>query len=363
MNNERNGYMLKGKKSRNGYDWWWHSFTAENDSTGELEPFFIEYFIINPAGGSNTPIFGQTYSQNQKPAYAMIKAGKWGENKAQINNFFGTDLFEASRKRQDVRIGNNIATETKLKGSVAVSETDALIRPEYMSDPGVLSWELNVKKEIAYSVGFGASKLFRALNLFQMFWHVQGMKTCYQGTLNYNGQSYTVRNETSHGYQDKNWGRDFTNPWLWLNCNNFTDDQGAALPQTSLDIGGGNPTVLGIGLGAKLLAAFHHDGKLYEFNFSRFFFQKQDWHCREDENNLYWDIFLSNRTHNLKVNFSCPKVGMLLINYENPQGKKNHNRLWNGGYASGTLVLSERRTGSKVCKLNGSLGGCEFGKY
>ena len=64
------------------------------------------------------------------------------------------------------------ASETRLKISVAISETDALAHPEYMSDAGTLSWDLAVKKDISYSVGYGASKLFRSLNLFQMFWHV-----------------------------------------------------------------------------------------------------------------------------------------------------------------------------------------------
>ena len=36
---DRNGYMLKGVLSRRGYDWWWHSFTAENQLTGEAKPF------------------------------------------------------------------------------------------------------------------------------------------------------------------------------------------------------------------------------------------------------------------------------------------------------------------------------------
>ena len=49
----RNGYMLKGRLARRGYDWWWHSMVAHDRETGEPQPFFIAYLVINPAlGGS-----------------------------------------------------------------------------------------------------------------------------------------------------------------------------------------------------------------------------------------------------------------------------------------------------------------------
>lgn len=30
--------MLKGNLAREGYDWWWHSFTGINEKTGEEKP-------------------------------------------------------------------------------------------------------------------------------------------------------------------------------------------------------------------------------------------------------------------------------------------------------------------------------------
>lgn len=46
---KRNYYMLKGPLAKKGYDWWWHSLTAYDKETGEERPFFIEYFVCNPA--------------------------------------------------------------------------------------------------------------------------------------------------------------------------------------------------------------------------------------------------------------------------------------------------------------------------
>ena len=31
----RNNFMLQGGLSKQGYDWWWHSFTAHHSITGE----------------------------------------------------------------------------------------------------------------------------------------------------------------------------------------------------------------------------------------------------------------------------------------------------------------------------------------
>jgi tocopherol cyclase len=358
----RNGYMLKGALAKHGYDWWWHSFLAEDEETGDLVPFFIEYFIINPAAGTSSPVFGQIPGKPAKPSYAMIKAGKWGKDKCQIHNFWPVSDFMASRGKMDIVIGTNTADDHRLTGSVSLSPAEAAAHPEYMSDGGTLSWDLSVEKELSFNVGYGASRFFRALNAFQMFWHAEGMKTRFEGYLTHNGKRYRVRRESSCGYQDKNWGSDFTSPWIWLNCNRFTDERGQALENTSLAIGGGNPRIFGISLGEKVLASFYHEGINHEFNFSRILFQKQKWECSEDSSRIRWKLNLENRTHRLNVLFSCPKEGMLLINYENPAGEKNHTRLWNGGYASGTVELSEKKGRGRTAFMNGTHGGCEYGR-
>ena len=46
---KRDSCMLHGPLAHHGYDWWWHSFTAQDAETGEDKPFFIEFFVCNPA--------------------------------------------------------------------------------------------------------------------------------------------------------------------------------------------------------------------------------------------------------------------------------------------------------------------------
>lgn len=341
----RNGYMLSGRLARRGYDWWWHSLVGVDKATGERQPFFIEYYVVNPALGGPSPVPGQLPGNRERgvrPSYAMIKAGRWGAGrKAQLHNLYPVSEFAASREGMEVRIGGNVATETLLKGSVSLSAAEAAAHPEYMSDAGEMSWELEAEKVLPYSVGWGTSPLSLAVDAFQMYWHAAGMLTRYKGRVTFDGKEYLVEPESSAGYQDKNWGRDYTSPWIWLNCNNLTSRKtGKRLARTSLDLGGAQPVAFGVSLPRRLLVAFYHEGELYEWNFSKF-----------------WK--------GSRQRFDCPVLAdMLNVNYENPDGEKLHNSLWNGGHASGTVKLwrKERGARAEVDTIDGELGGCECGE-
>jgi len=83
------------------------------------------------------------------------------------------------------------------------------------------------------------------------------------------------------------------------------------------------------------------------------------------DDRVEWNIDAWHGKAKVEIRFSCPRDTMLNVNYENPDGEKKHNQLWNGGYASGTVRLLERRGGewAEVDVLEGELGGCEYGEY
>ena len=56
---------------------------------------------------------------------------------------------------------------------------------------------------------------------------------------------------------------------------------------------------------------------------------------------------------------------MILINYEAPNGKKLHNRLWNGGTGYGRIKLYRKtRKGMKLVDyIEVKNAGCEYGEY
>lgn len=253
--------------------------------------------------------------------------------------------------------------EERSRGTVTVSAEDADAHPEWMCQSGQMSWNLKIDKKVAFNVGYGAGSLFRKLQLFAMFWHAEGMKTAYSGEVIWKGEKYLVTPETCYGYADKNWGKDFTSPWVWLSSNNLTSKKtGKKLSDSVFDIGGGCPKVGPIALKRKLLSAYWHEGKTYEFNFSKFWtFTRTKFDCKETDTQIIWYVEQKTWRSCMVTNITCEKKDMLLINYEAPDGAKRHTRLWNGGNGKGAVKLY--RDGRLVDEVIAENVGCEYGAY
>ena len=359
--------MLVRGQAHCGYDWWWHSFTGRHEKTGEEKAFFIEFFLCNPASGGDEPIYGQLPANKEKgikPSYLMVKGGSWGEDAAQMHRFWGWNHVDVHfAAPYSVKADDCYVDDTRTMGKVCVSAEEAAAHPEYMCQGGEMSWDLKIDKKVAFNVGYGAGKLFRTLQLFEMFWHAEGMKTAYSGYVMWNGEKYLVDPATSYGYADKNWGKDFTSPWVWISSNNLTSRiTGKKLEDSVFDIGGGRPKVGPVALKRKLLSAFWYEGKCYEFNFSKFWtFTRTKFDCKETDTQIIWHVDQRTWRNRMVTDLTCEKKDMLLVNYEAPNGKKLHNRLWNGGNGVGTVKLY--RDGKLVDEIDVKNTGCEYGEF
>lgn len=368
---QRDRFMLHGPLYFHGYDWWWHSFTAQDAETGEDKPFFIEFFTINPALREDEPVFGQLPENKEAgklPSYVMVKVGTWGEDHAQLHRFFAWKDVKVSRRAPyKIKADDCYATENKLKGSVSISPEDAEKHPEWMCDEGEMSWDLSMKKDIAFNVGYGASKPLRDMEAFAMYWHAEGMKTLYRGTIVYNGRKYIVTPEKSYGYADKNWGRDFTSPWVWLSSNCLASKiTGQKLNNSVFDIGGGRPKIYFVPLDRRLLGVFYYEGKEYDFNFSKLHLKvKTEFSFEEKEDTVVWHVRQENIHAAMETDVVCYKKDMLFVNYEAPDGSKKHTRLWNGGNGTGTIKLFDRIGDEFVLidEIEATHIGCEYGEY
>lgn len=366
----RDFFMLKGPLAKNGYDWWWHNFTGYNRETGEAKSFYIEYFVCNPALGGEKAILGQL-PENQtkkiKPSYVLIKAGAWGKDAKQIHNFYPISKFSCPKDSLNVHVENCKLSEKYMRGECSVTEKQVLEHPEYMCDAGNMSWDIKIDKKITYNVGYGASNIFRKLNAFEMFWHAEGAKTEYSGMVIFDGVTYDIIPHKSFGYADKNWGRDFTSPWLWISsCNMRSLITGKQLSNSVIEIGGGRTKVLGFALDRKLLVGMYYEGKMYEYNFSKMFTRsKVEFSFHEGDRFNCWSINASSKSSVMELTLKCPKDEMLLINYEAPNGKKLHNKLWNGGTGFGEIKLYEKHGKEKtlIDHIEIKNAGCEYGEY
>lgn len=370
---KRNSWMLNGSFARRGYDWWWHSFTAINEKDGKAKPFFIEFFTCNPALGGKDPVFGQLPSNqknHKKPSYLMVKVGTWGTDshpeKCQLHRFFGwKEVSIHPTAPFSVTAGDCFVSDTETHGKVKVENSSQ--HPEWMSDDGEIAWNLTIDKDIPFNVGYGASAPFRFLKAFEMYWHAEGMKTNYRGSIICNGETYRVSPSSCYGYADKNWGRSFTSPWIWLSSCKLTSNlTGEVLHHSAFDIGGGRPKVFCFPLHKKLLGCFNYQGACYEFNFSKFWTgSKTRFDCKESFNAVSWHIELETKKAVLLCDVTCLKKDMLLVNYESPDGEKRHNRLWNGGNGVGRIRLFEKTPEGRrlIDDMNATSIGCEFGEY
>lgn len=366
----RNACQLWDKLAFQGYDWWWHSFTGVNRETGEEKAFFVEYFLCNPALGQAEPIYGQLQESLENewwPSYLMVKAGCWGKDARQLHRFFGwEDVSVYGTQSYRLWAGDCRASENLIRGSVKVTEEEAQAHPEMLSQAGEMQWNLKVNKQIAFNVGYGAGKLMRSLNAFEMYWHAEGMKTAYEGEVILDGEIYDVRPETCYGYADKNWGSNFTTPWIWLSSNDVVrKSDGKRLKNTVFDIGGGKPKVFGIGLERILLGAFYLEGTPIEFNFSKpWTGARTKFKCKETKDEIIWHVEQENWGYVMQTNVHCKKSDMLFVNYEAPDGTMPHKRLWNGGTGFGWIKLYKKSCGVRILAEEFRIGhvGCEYGE-
>ena len=366
----RNAFMLKGALAKNGYDWWWHHFTGYSRSTGLPRTFFIEYFVCNPALGGHEPILGQLEHNQQrriKPSYAMVKVGYWGKDAQQIHNFYGIKDFSCAADELNLRIGECTLTETSLQGACALSEESSRAHPEFMSGWGSMRWNLAISKKIAFNVGFGAAPFFRRINAFEMYWHAEGIRTEFSGEVILNDEVYDVYAERSYGYADKNWGSNFTSPWLWISsCHLQSLTSGKILSNSAIEIGGGNPKIFGISLGRKILGGLYYEGKSYEYNFTKFWTRSDIQFNFEEKSDINrWTVSATNSHSRMELVLECKKDEMLFVNYESPDGRKLHNRLWNGGTGYGEIRLFDIQRGPSrlVDVIAIRNAGCEYGEY
>ena len=363
--------MLRGPLAHMGYDWWWHSFTAQDAETGEDKPFFIEFFICNPALAEKEPVFGQlpeNKKSGKQPSYLMVKAGTWGADACQLHRFFSLkDVKLHGSAPYSIKAADCLASENALHGSISISKEEAEAHPEWMCDAGDISFDLTIDKQIAFNVGYGASKPLRDIEAFAMYWHAEGMKSAYGGTITFNGRKYIVTPGKSYGYADKNWGRDFTSPWVWLSSNCLISKKtGKQLTNSVFDIGGGRPKIYFVPLDRRLLGVFYYEGKEYDFNFSRLHLHvKTEFSFEETDTEVIWHVRQENIHAAMETEMHCLKKDMLFVNYEAPDGQKLHNRLWNGGNGWGTVKLYDKKGDELVLvdEIEATHVGCEYGEY
>ncbi len=310
------------KDNEIGYERWWHSFTGHDPQTGEEKSFFIEFYLCNPALGSEKPILGQhpaARREKLKPSYLMVKVGTWGADAVQVHKFYGWKRIHVDRDIPfSIQAGDCYLTEDATRGIVRVSDEEASRHPEWMCKGGAMSWSLLVDKKTATQAGSRR----------------EGTRAEFRGEVLWNGRKFVVSPKNCNGYAGAGQGRDFPNPWIRLfSANLRSEKSGKRLRDKAFefDAAGQQP------------------------------FCRTTVACRETKTHVYWHVEEHTLFHRRVADISCRKNTMLLLNYESPEGTRRHRRLWCGGSGSGKVQCY--RLGKLVESLVATNVGCEYGEY
>lgn len=112
----------------------------------------------------------------------------------------------------------------------------------------------------------------------------------------------------------------------------------------------------------KLLSAVWYEHLPLEFNFTKFWeFPTSTFKCRESKSKISWHVDQRTVTSRVVADIKCNKNDMLLMNYEAPDGKRLHKRLWNGGNGKGSIRLY--RFGRLIDRIECRNVGCGYGEH
>lgn len=365
----KNACMLRGPLAKKGYMRWWHSFSGVQPFTGEVRTFFVEFLVLNPGLGGDRPILGQHpyyKKKGMKPSYVCIKAGVFpdaeGNGGRQLHAFYPISSLKATRCPLVMEVEDCFYSEDRIVGCVDVTREEAR-RRSFMTDAGVMDWDLEVHKAVSCNTGILSSPLSQALNTLDSYWHGEGIKSFFRGTVTLDGVPYEVSPDSSYGYTDKHWGRNFNRPWLQFSCGRLASQRtGKELRHSVLAISGCCPRFLFIPLRRKLLIQLTYTGEDYDFGFKPFLLSRCKWETRETNKRYIWHILAQNRHAVVKISGSCTKEQMLALQYENPLGFKSRLPLMAGAAAIGTIQLYRRTPDGRelLDTLTMQQGFCEY---
>lgn len=338
--------MLRGPLAKRGYMRWWHSFRGVSVDTGEARTFFVEYLIMNPALGGSKAILTRHplhKKQGEKPSYVMIKAGVFPDGSdegLQLHAYYPTSALKTAFKPLYMQVGDCVYSENRIAGYVDVSSQEAS-HPFLMSDAGTMEWDLEVCKTLAFHTGPICGPLACAMNALDTFWHGEGIRTAYSGSVILNGTAYEVTPSECYGYADKHWGRSYNRPWLQLaSCDLVSERTGKPLNYSALAVEGCCPRLLFLPLKPKLMLQFTYTGEDYEFSFARpRLFSRSRWKVKSTNKRFIWHVKAQNKKALVKISVNCLKDDMLPLMYETPDGTVRRRPLYAGGSGIGTIEL------------------------
>ena len=276
----------------------------------------------------------ETYVQ---PSFVMVKVGRLAKNGKQINAYFPSGCMKVGTGEYIFKVGTLaentcVLTDNSTSGSVAVTHSELLEKPELLCSAGSMTWDLH------YTIGDSFFPNYRSkLGCWSCF----GARTAFGGVVILDGEKFSVNTKSSFGYFDKNWGRNFANPFLHLSSSNLTSNiSGKKLYESCFAVQGEYNRRLSI------LTSF--EGKKLEFHAGSH--KKYDIHYEctqmpstgDDVVKLHWSVSMNDHKNFIDIDVYCDTAAMFVRSYESPDGGRKVLKVLGGGSGVGEVKLYQR---------------------
>ncbi|MCI6649177.1 MAG: hypothetical protein MSH24_06570, partial [Lachnospiraceae bacterium] len=265
---DRDSFMLRGALAKQGFDVWRHCIHGVSETTGKERTFILDFGGINPQLREEEPVFAK---DGTRPSYFAVMACICGEEGSTLTRYFPWDRVSTDTAL-DVLVSASdcFLSETRTMGRIEVSAEEVEKNPTVHPEAGKLIWDLKIKKPIALNLGYSTSGPLRDTEIMDAYWHTEGLISEYDGVIEWNGEKYLVKPETSYGYADKVWGKNAGPRWEYISCCDLTSKKNGKLKNSAFSFGIGTQINVGpINTKEALAGGIYLDGETYEYNFSK----------------------------------------------------------------------------------------------
>ncbi len=346
----KNGCKFKSKYKRTGFNVWRFFCSGHNNTTGENKVLYLELSILNPAVSPNKTQFAfksnddlssaelqdffpknpavQKKEKNKISSYIRVRACILGTQPYQIDNYFPASAAGSLSKAFDFHIGDCLFSETVLRGRVAITQSDFLHHPEYMSDSGLISWKLYYDMTVSTKKKYSVKKFL---------WKPFALAGRMEGYFAVNGTEYQVKSQNSFGYIDFLSGIKRPVPWFCLSSSNLISIiSGKKLQRSCFVVQGINNNHVSILVnfeGTEIFFPLNSGKKKYS-----------TWDCVQvpddpSDKRLHWSVSVHNKTFVIDIDVFADSSELCMCYDELPVNNSFLIKTLTGGTATGEIRL------------------------
>ena len=372
-------FGLNGSHKKIGINYWRFFFNGTATGSGTEGTFFIELEMLNPWYSPVEPILGYkprvkikeedlqyalagTESaheiQSEKiltPSYVAIRVGKIDAEPKQLCSYVSVKNIKFNSKPFEIIAGNKVFTENELSGEIIISNEENASHPEYLCDAGFAKWNLKYDVIKDYLEGYENQT---------DKWFPIGMRSCFSGSINFDGIDYIVEPKKSAGYIDRYWAKTFPEKWFHISSSTLTSQiSGKTLFNSGFTVQGAfdnKISFLGDFEGSDILFCADAPKRLYSVM----------WNCVEapdldedEEKRLHWSASFNSKFWVIDIDLYCKIKALYNRILELPEGQRKVLNVVQSATGIGEIKLYRKNKNDleqiELARISNAV--CEFG--